>query len=211
MFPRLQGVLCRHGPAQTPGMPASAPVVLQFVRFRKPRHVPRAPSKANYVRKLTPIDPEEHTYLKTAYNNYKTHFRAVRNMFLEEYLARKRQEEGADTAKREKEEDEEHFRLMEWNRRENERMHQERLVREQRVALEREKADLETSIWKEQREQEIVEKMDELIRLEKEASQHFITLDNVEEAIESALSDPKNYNFAVDRDGNIVQKTPFAG
>ncbi|CAH1257989.1 MRPS26 [Branchiostoma lanceolatum] len=211
MFPRVQGVLCRLRPIQSPGIPAAAPVVLQFVRGRKPRHVPRAPSKANYVRKLTPIDPDEHTYLKTAYNTYRTQFRAVRNMFLEEYLARKRQEEGADTAKREKEEDEEHFKLMELNRRENERMHQERLVREQREALEREQADLEMSIQNEQREQEIVEQMDELVRREKEASKHFITLDNIEEAIETALSDPKNYNFAVDRDGKIVQKTPFAG
>ncbi|XP_035663803.1 28S ribosomal protein S26, mitochondrial-like [Branchiostoma floridae] len=211
MFPQVPGVLCRLGQVKSPGIPAAAPVVLQFFRGRKPRHVPRAPSKANYVRKPTPIDPDEHVFLKTAYNHYRTQFRAVRSLFQEEYLARKRQEEGADTAKREKEEDEEHFKLMEFNRRENERMHQERLVREQRQALEREQADLEMSIQNEQREQEMVERMDELVRQEKEASKHFITLDNVEEAIESALADPKNYNFAVDREGKIVQKTPFAG
>ena len=45
---------------------------LIFVRFRKPRWVPKAPSKMFNVREPTPVDPVENEKMKEWTNNYQT-------------------------------------------------------------------------------------------------------------------------------------------
>lgn len=40
-----------------------------------------------------------------------------------------------------------------------------------------------------------------------EEAKDFITMDNLDERIEEALDNPKNYNFAIDREGRVVKRT----
>lgn len=40
-----------------------------------------------------------------------------------------------------------------------------------------------------------------------EEAKNFITLENLEARIEECLDNPRNYNFAIDKDGRIVKRT----
>ncbi len=42
-----------------------------------------------------------------------------------------------------------------------------------------------------------------------EEAKDFITLDNLDQQIEEALDNPKNYNFAIDKEGRVVKRTAF--
>ncbi len=44
-------------------------------------------------------------------------------------------------------------------------------------------------------------------RLLQEEAKNFITLENLDQRIEEALDNPKNYNFAIDKKGRIVKQT----
>ncbi|KFP28716.1 hypothetical protein N325_01129, partial [Colius striatus] len=50
------------------------------------------------------------------------------------------------------------------------------------------------------------EKEKEVLQLQEEA-QTFITPENLEERIEECLNNPRNHNFAIDRDGRVVRRT----
>ncbi len=43
-----------------------------------------------------------------------------------------------------------------------------------------------------------------------EEAKDFITLDNLDQQIEEALDNPKNYNFAIDKEGRVVKRTAFS-
>lgn len=53
---------------------------MQQVRWRKPRWVPKAPSKIFVVREPTPIDPEEYAMMSTLYNHYRTRLKSIRSV-----------------------------------------------------------------------------------------------------------------------------------
>lgn len=40
-----------------------------------------------------------------------------------------------------------------------------------------------------------------------EEAKNFITLENLDQRIEEALDNPKNYNFAIDKEGRVVKQT----
>uniref|UniRef100_H0ZL39 Small ribosomal subunit protein mS26 n=1 Tax=Taeniopygia guttata TaxID=59729 RepID=H0ZL39_TAEGU len=50
------------------------------------------------------------------------------------------------------------------------------------------------------------EKEKEVLQLQEEAK-NFITPENLEARIEECLDNPRNYNFAIDKDGRIVKRT----
>ncbi|XP_010165303.1 28S ribosomal protein S26, mitochondrial, partial [Antrostomus carolinensis] len=50
------------------------------------------------------------------------------------------------------------------------------------------------------------EKEKEVLQLQEEAKT-FITPENLEARIEECLDNPRNYNFAIDKDGRIVKRT----
>lgn len=45
------------------------------------------------------------------------------------------------------------------------------------------------------------------LSLLQEEAKTFITLENLDARIEECLDNPRNYNFAIDRDGRIVKRT----
>ena len=40
-----------------------------------------------------------------------------------------------------------------------------------------------------------------------EDAKNFITLENLDQRIEEALDRPRNYNYAIDREGRVVKRT----
>lgn len=45
------------------------------------------------------------------------------------------------------------------------------------------------------------------ISLFQEEAKNFITLENLDQRIEEALDNPKNYNFAINKEGQVAKRT----
>lgn len=183
-------------------------MLVEAVRGRKSRTDPVAKSKVGRIKVPPPVDPVEMVVLKERYGEYQMIMRALRLEFKEEML-RKRYEEdtGSLAEERARQEAQEHRVLMDLNHLENQRMLKLRIVR---VQMEKEEADrkkFEVILQREQEQQEIVkEKEKEILKLQ-EAAKNFITLENLDQRIEEALDNPKNYNFAIDKQGKVVKQT----
>ncbi|XP_017684478.1 PREDICTED: uncharacterized protein LOC108504256 [Lepidothrix coronata] len=102
---------------------------------------------------------------------------------------------------------EEHRRLMAWNDEENARQRARREERLRKEAEEEKRRKLEVA-EKQARKMEafMKEKEQEVLQLQEEAKS-FITLENLDARIEECLDNPRNYNFAIDKDGRVVKRT----
>ncbi|KQK78307.1 28S ribosomal protein S26, mitochondrial-like protein [Amazona aestiva] len=101
----------------------------------------------------------------------------------------------------------EHQRLMAWNEEENARQRarrEERLRKEEEEQRRQKLKAAETQARK--REAFLKEREKEVLRLQEEAKT-FITLENLDARIEECLDNPRNYNFAIDKEGRIVKRT----
>ncbi|XP_052865819.1 probable 28S ribosomal protein S26, mitochondrial [Anopheles cruzii] len=180
--------------------------LLQYtsVRFRrKPRWLGTAKSKLFRVPERKKQIAEEVEELKRLYNTYRTQMKAVRSFLRDEVEASKLVSRAGMVLQTPEEEEAEWQEALqrndEWNR-------QTAAVRDDRLAAERaarKEYILERLVAKEHREADKREKVEQLVRAEKEQSKTFITRENIDKAIELALVQPTSYNFALDRDGNI--------
>jgi len=169
---------------------------------RKPIGGPPAPSKLFRIPVKPVVPQDELAEQKRLLNNYRSQMKALQQYFYEQSL--KQAESGESAQLKLKEEDDEHSRLMEENRIENEKT---ALQREERL-----KAEFETtrervlqSLMKKEKEEALYqEKLLSFIK-EQEATP-FISKDEVERAIEEALSNPMNFNFAIDVRGNVYRE-----
>merc|ERR1739838_254030 len=176
---------------------------LQSVRWRKTRWDPKAPSKMFRVtqrKKLPEVEWREMTRLN---NNYKTCMRAIRRHLHEAYL---RTSATSEFAIKEQEEIEaEHVRMMEYNQQENERVAK---LREERIRQEHEAdfARVKLSIAKHE-EQKLIAKEEalKLIIDAQEIVKTFIRREDLTKAIESAMANPVDFNFAIDTQGHIIR------
>ncbi|XP_078133362.1 small ribosomal subunit protein mS26 [Sander vitreus] len=187
--------------------PRSA-VLVEAVRGRKSRTDPVAKSKEGRIKVPPPVDPVEMVVLKERYTEYQLMMRALRLEFKEEVLRKKYEEEtGSLAEERARQEAEEHRALMAFNNQENLRMLKLRILRIQKEKEEAERKQVEAAIQREQEQQEsIKEKERDILKLQEEAK-NFITLENLDQRIEEALDNPKNYNFAIDKEGRVVKQT----
>lgn len=187
--------------------PRSA-VLVEAVRGRKSRTDPVAKSKEGRIKVPPPVDPVEMVVLKERFTEYQMIMRALRLEFKEEVLRRKYEEEtGSLAEERAKQEAEEHRALMAWNNQENLRLLKLRVLRVQKEKEEAERKQVEAAIKREQeREKLIKEKESEILKLQEDAK-NFITLENLDQRIDEALDNPKNYNFAIDKEGRVVKQT----
>lgn len=80
-----------------------------------------------------------------------------------------------------------------------------RAVRIEKQMKDQEQYVLERLAAKEEREEELRLKVKAAIKLQQEESKHFITEENIDEAIERALTDIVDYDFALDLDGNMIK------
>ncbi|KAA8579252.1 small ribosomal subunit protein mS26 [Etheostoma spectabile] len=187
--------------------PRSA-VLVEAVRGRKSRTDPVAKSKEGRIKVPPPVDPVEMVVLKERYTEYQMMMSALRLEFKEEVLRKKYEEEtGSLAEERARQEAEEHRALMAFNNQENLRMLKLRILRVQKEKEEAERKQVEAAVQREQEQQEsIKEKEREILKLQEEAK-NFITLENLDQRIEEALDNPKNYNFAIDKEGRVVKQT----
>ncbi|XP_030574886.1 small ribosomal subunit protein mS26 [Archocentrus centrarchus] len=204
MFQVLGG---RSVPAARLLAPRSA-VLVEAVRGRKSRTDPVAKSKEGRIKVPPPVDPVEMVVLKERYTEYQLIMSALRLEFKEEVLRKKYEEEtGSQAEERVRQEAEEHRSLMAWNNEENLRMLKARILRVQQEAEEAQRKKIEAAIQREQEQQEFIkEKEREILQLQEEVK-NFITVENLDQRIEEALDNPKNYNFAVDKEGRVVKQT----
>ncbi|XP_072718593.1 small ribosomal subunit protein mS26 [Ciconia boyciana] len=193
------------GPGPGPGpFPAWGPRLVP-ARGRKTRHDPPAKSKASRLKVPPPVDPEELLVVIERYRQHRLVLSALRAEFRAEVAQKKREallsgEDSAELA-------EEHRRLMAWNQAENAR---QRARREERLRKEEEEQKRQKlqAVENKARKMEafLKEKEKEVLQLQEEAKT-FITLENLDARIEECLDNPRNYNFAIDKDGRIVKRT----
>lgn len=185
----------------------SLPVInythFQSVRFRrKPRWIPTAKSKMFKVPPRAQTPPDEMEELKRLNNNYRTLMKSIRSYLHNRYNIAS---VIVDTEVHEKEFLQDFLECSKINDEWNEQC---RLVREARHAKELEEAKNEAYKRLDERQKLMADKMsaiEEIVRREKLASENFITPENIDEAIEVALANVTDYNFAIDLDGNVYQ------
>lgn len=181
------------------------PLVLP-VRGRKTRYDPPAKSKIGRVNMPPAVDPAEFFVLMERYQHYRQTVRALRKEFVSE-VRRKAYEARAGVVAERKalKYATEHRELMAWNQEENRRLHELRIARlrqeereqEQRQALEQARKAEEMQAWVQRKEREVLQLQEEV--------KNFITRENLEARVEAALDSPKNYNWAITREGLVVR------
>ncbi|CAL4105048.1 unnamed protein product, partial [Meganyctiphanes norvegica] len=175
----------------------------QTIKWRKTRWDPKAPSKIFRVTQRKKLPEDELREMTRLNNNYNTYMRAIRRHLHDSYLLTSATSEFA--LKEQEEIEAEHDRMMEYNRQENERVAK---LREERIRNEHE-ADMERvklSIVKKEEEKLIAkEEALKLIRDTQEIVKTFIRREDLQTAIESAIANPVDYNFAMDADGHIFR------
>lgn len=185
---------------------ALAPVYsnLTTVRWaRKPMWMGTAKSKLFRVPKRPQIPVEEMEELKRLYNNYRTTMKSIKRFLENKYSLNAIETADPEQQKRLFEED--YVRCNEINAKWNE---QQRLIREkqaeERLAKALQQAE-QTIVEFEQQQRVQMQQIEEIVRQEKENSKNFITPENLDEAIDKALANAVDYNYAIDLAGNVYK------
>lgn len=173
----------------------------QCIRWkRKPIWLPTAKSKIFRVPKRPQIPQEEQLELQRLNNNYRTYMKSLKQYFENEYKKTQIQfnEEVINKAA-EKDFIECSLINDEWNK---------RIAREREIRLDtqreaKKKLILEKLINKEKRDIVIKEQITAHIKKLKDEAPTFITMANIDKAIEEALVNIVNHDFAIDMEGNL--------
>ncbi|CAB3369323.1 Hypothetical predicted protein [Cloeon dipterum] len=178
--------------------PAAAPNLV--VRWRKPISLGTAPSKLFRVPQRPQIPEDELKEIRRLFKNYNTQMKSIRAWFAEEL---KRQEAVTAAAVAGATGEEAEFQRClqineEWNK---------KVAAERQVRLAAEKAKLTDKILTDLEQDELqkskrMAEIQQMVEREKDLSSHYITEENIDQAIEEALGQEVNYNFAIDREGN---------
>ncbi|XP_003476465.3 small ribosomal subunit protein mS26 isoform X2 [Cavia porcellus] len=181
-------------------------VLLIPARERKTRHDPPAKSKVGRVKTPPAVDPAEFFVLTERYRLYRQIVRALRLEFVAEVRSKLHEARAGVLAERKAlEEAAEHRELMAWNRAENRRLHELRIERLQREAREREQWHTEERARRALEEQARMRLREQEVQQLQEEAKNFITRENLEARVEEALDSPKNYNWAITREGLVVR------
>ena len=181
-------------------------------RYRKPRHLGRAPSKQNnpdYFVKSHPTQKDISTNIKL-YRNYNSLLKSLVCSFQEEIHQKNANTESPLTNNINFVWDEKrhHQKCMAVNDAANEKKLQNRL---HRLKEEKEKMHSLNILYHEQLNLDIAKQQEklknELDQLKLDASENWLTLENMEEKIAGAVDNPINFNFAISKDGKIVRRT----
>ncbi|XP_018336152.1 probable 28S ribosomal protein S26, mitochondrial [Agrilus planipennis] len=179
------------------------PQTFQSVRWaRKPRWLGTAKSKLFRIPPRPVIPKEEELELRRLNNNYRTQMKSIRNYLTERYHVKYLPSSNVEQIREDFEKD--FAQCNEINTKWNEEI---KVLREQRIAeeinknIEEAKKQLNEQIMLDKKN---LEKAEEEVRLEKEAAKAFITPDTLEAAIEYAVNNPVDYNYAIDMEGNKI-------
>ncbi|CAH1967003.1 unnamed protein product [Acanthoscelides obtectus] len=174
----------------------------QAVRWRKPRWVPKAKSKIFKVPERPVIPEEEKLELMRLYNNYRTKVKSLRSYLVAKHCTKFQASEDPEEQRRLFEEDLQHCIKMnnEWN--EKQRIFREQAMTEELEAnLSYARKRLEDELIK---QEEKIKAIEEIVQKQKEAAKNFILPENIDEAIDKALENPVDYNFAITLNGEKI-------
>lgn len=174
---------------------------LQSVRWRrKPRWLPTAKSKVFKVPKRPEVPEEEKLELMKLYNNYRTQIKSLRKYFDRKYNIRYQQSTDIEQHMKDFEQDFARCTALNdtWNA-ERQKVREKRLAEtiKQEVEIAEQRLLNRTLIWEKEREE-----AEMIVRREKEAAKTFITPENLDQAIEYAITNPVDHNFSIDLEGN---------
>ncbi|XP_013173259.1 PREDICTED: probable 28S ribosomal protein S26, mitochondrial [Papilio xuthus] len=188
------------------------PMLMQCAEaHRKPRWLPVAKSKIFRIPKRPVISEEERIELLRINNNYKTQMRAIKRFYHEEMIKEKSTLESASSEMSQQLEAEEWERCVKINDTWNAQIAAEREERRKKELQEMEEFALARMEAKDKELRHRIAKASEEIREQKKLSSTFITPENLEEAIDKALANPVDYNFAIDLQGQqyLGRDTPI--
>lgn len=170
--------------------------------FRKPIWAPTAPSKLFRIPEKPNYDEEERAqreYLDITYNRMSA---SIYKYFKEEFYL-PTLGAGGFSPEQIRGEEEEQMKLIRENDIENERV---RKIREERLENERKEIEAELLVEKLKQEENrkiLAKQIDEEVEQEIKRSETYITKETLDQAIEEALENVVNYEFAIDVQGNI--------
>uniref|UniRef100_A0A1B6L7S0 Small ribosomal subunit protein mS26 n=1 Tax=Graphocephala atropunctata TaxID=36148 RepID=A0A1B6L7S0_9HEMI len=176
---------------------------IRCYRPRKPFWLPMAKSKMFRIPKKPNIPVEEDVELSRLYNVWRTNIKSIQHHFKEQLRA---QTTGIEVIEERRQRAlEHHANCVRENELWNAEVAKLREERQAREAAIREK-EIQAALAEHEREQKILmEQIDASIRREKEAAKSYITPENIDEAIENALSNVMDHNFCIDLEGNIFK------
>nr|CAG4645877.1 EOG090X0FQ9 [Lynceus sp. MCZ IZ 141354] len=170
---------------------------------RKPMHLPTAKSKLFRITQRIRRPDDERAETKRIIDNYNTQMKSIRLHFYKELL--KKADTGEEGILQAKKDEEEHLRLLEENRIENEKAAQRREARLEAARQALQEKVIKTLSTKEAEEKQIIEKLEAIVREKKEMVATMIARENVEQAIEEALANPIDFDFAIDQNGYVYR------
>ncbi|KAL4705209.1 hypothetical protein ACJJTC_000207 [Scirpophaga incertulas] len=178
------------------------PRLMQCVlAHRKPRWLPVAKSKIYRIPKRPVVPEDERRELMRLNNNYNTYMRAIKQFYRDEMVKEQTTSNSATSEMSLKLDAEEWARCEELNGKWNAQVSLEREERRKIQLAEMEEYALARMEAKDKQLREKIEKASEEIRIQKELSATFITPEKLDQAIEHALANPVDYNFAIDLQG----------
>ncbi|XP_074095794.1 mitochondrial ribosomal protein S26 [Cotesia typhae] len=173
-------------------------------RKRKPMWLPPAKSKLFRILPRYRLPPEEAIEIRRLSNNYNTQMKSLRGYFMKVVEENKEQ---LDEELNRKTEEKDFKRCMEINDQWNKVQAQNREERLRREDAERKREILKKLDAKKARDEGIMNEVETRVKKLKEEVKNFITEENIDQAIEEAMANPINYNYAIDSLGNKYDKS----
>lgn len=170
------------------------------VRFRKPIWMPTAPSKLFRIAEHTFYDKEEIKQINLLRIAYQAQMESIEKFMNKEFYIPATQSGGipADFLERELEEDKKNYA-------ENDKINAEVAKRREKYFEDRVRK-MEDKVMEEKFaiEEALIEagqKMSEFVRTTKSVPNSFVTPENIDELIETAMENPVSFEFCIDRRG----------
>lgn len=179
-------------------------VYTQCVRWkRKPIWLPTAKSKVFKVPVKPTAQPGEAPEMLRLYNRYRTVMKSINGFLLDAGRKEHKLLEFEAVQLLEQKDFDQCFKINQiWNAKlAEEREKRLEIEREQKAAQIAKKLEM-----KQQRDMMLQERADEEIRIMKKESSRFITAENIDEAIERALDNIIEHNFALDVTGQFLKE-----
>lgn len=170
---------------------------------KKPRWIGPAASKKFLLPPTDHTPPDDIEQLLALSWQHRERLSAISQLLYEDFL--RHSDVGSAAIEEAKREEEEHVKLLDENEQENARVAKQRELRLQREAVEREEK-IRNELLAIEREKLVKERqLEQLIREESKELDQRIKLEDLERAIEIALDNPVDHEFAIDTKGFIYR------
>uniref|UniRef100_A0A336LUY8 Small ribosomal subunit protein mS26 n=1 Tax=Culicoides sonorensis TaxID=179676 RepID=A0A336LUY8_CULSO len=172
---------------------------------RKPRWLGTAKTKVFRVPTRPVQDPEERAFMFKLSTNYRTQMKAIRSFLHQEVQKASLPSTTSVLLKSPEQLELEFQETLKINEVWNAECAKVRAARMEQKLKEQRDYVLERLQAKEERDEEREERIRNIIEQQKIEAKNFITEENIDEAIERAIANVVDYNFAIDLDGNMYK------